>query len=56
MKTELYPRSLDVAEPRPAYLQSGIGLEGNTTNLGADMLAFTIAIRPDEEDSGTPGL
>jgi hypothetical protein len=56
MSGRIYQRSLNVAEPRPAYLQSRVHLESNVTNLGADMLALTIAVGPNEENSGTPGM
>ena len=49
-------RSLNIAEPCPPHLDTGIGFESNTANLRANMLSLAIAISPYEQDGREFGL
>jgi hypothetical protein len=49
-------RALDIAEACPLHLKPGVASQGQLSNLGADMLAFAITIRPDEQCLGIASL
>jgi hypothetical protein len=49
-------RSLDVAEAGSLDLYLGVALFRSVPDFAADMLAFAIAICPDDECAGTPCL
>lgn len=49
-------RSLDVAKGRSLYGYVCIALFSLLDNLVTDVLAFTIAIRPDDEETSVPSL
>jgi len=49
-------RLLDVTESGSFDLQPIVNSEGNISNLGANVLAFSITIRPDEQTLRIAGL
>ena len=49
-------RSLDIAKLGPLDLDLAVPLSRSIPDFAANVLAFTIAIRPDDESIGTPCL
>lgn len=48
--------ALDVGEPCALDFEARVGLQGNVSDLGADVLALPVTVGPDEEGAGAAGL
>ena len=56
MLARQYTRSFNVAETCSPHLDVGVGFASNVSDLCADVLAFAIAVGPDEQNLAVPGL